>query len=780
MACSQIVEHLSKAESEEEWFPKIILNNIQKIFEISFSNNLMIKLAVAHWIGQCATDLQPSFQETYGKKFLKLLRIYIDNDNEIIKAHSLAAVTNLAEESKDIEEITDEKEILLEMVEMSIGYLEKSTLIMLRENSLALVGSVAECLTKQFVPMLEKSVIVIQDVLHNADGDDYQQMKGQCYETLSIISAHLQEDFKPYIHKLVNILLNEPQENITNIHSNFRCYWIDGIRRLINIKNKEVLEEDQEKFSKLVTKTYDFYQKLVDQLEYVENEYENEVKLLGKAENDNGESEEEGEEYEEEEDEIAAAAGGNTKKNQLEEDENEGEEEDESRIDFKTYAENIIAVLKVTTVGLEDFPELFKEQAQSFILTKIFDLLQKSTFMQEQSEAILETLGYLLEIYKEKYSDLFTESTIDKYIEQLNELFYDDARQNIVELDSGKGGDVLQNYLVVFEELIHNCRFPIKKETAQTIIEKIIDLPLNQIQIKMISEFKIAKEQEEKNYFQSILEEVDVCQMQIIENLGAFLKNAQSYESQSLQDYLFNQPYKSKVSTCVNLYEQTKYSSFARFAACYCCDLIDYYPQCTEINLVLTMLINLSVVEELKTMQATAYGYGIAFKNLDISQEDQEKLLEILFKMHKNAKPTKSKKQVQFMYTRDNILSALYKSILDNKSFSKLQNPQEKFEKILELGQFVKDKDEILNILKNFIKQVENPEMVKLINGENNKNTETFLSNISKSLLIITEKENDVLKKNEDIGNQVFEACKKLIKDIEKDQQQKLYEKLLH
>lgn len=227
MALSQVGEYIEEAAN--------IKGIVGILLGLMGDANPMIRYACCHAIGQISDDMQPQFQEHYGKDVYQKLLVALKDPVNRVVSHSAAALTNFLEgmEYSDVEPTMDQ-------LVAHLLLLTSNGISIVKESALSALASAAELAGSSFVKYYEATLPVLFRVFEVHTTKEYKQLKGQCIETLTMVASAVgKEVFAPVAPKLIQYLIQLQSSELEQVDPQ-KTYVLIGWQRLSLVLGKDL------------------------------------------------------------------------------------------------------------------------------------------------------------------------------------------------------------------------------------------------------------------------------------------------------------------------------------------------------------------------------------------------------------------------------------------------------------------------------------------------------------------------------------------------------------
>lgn len=159
---------------------------VQTAIKNYYHENVKVRYAAFHVIGQMSTDLQPAFQAHFGEHLLNTMVTSLDDKYPRLQAHAAASLTNFLEGATD-----DIVENYIQVLVEKLIKMIYSSYTMCKENAVTCLATVAEAAEDKFNEYYEYTMKELSPFLLEKSELKYYQFKGQLIESIVIISKSI-------------------------------------------------------------------------------------------------------------------------------------------------------------------------------------------------------------------------------------------------------------------------------------------------------------------------------------------------------------------------------------------------------------------------------------------------------------------------------------------------------------------------------------------------------------------------------------------------------------
>lgn len=170
------------------------------------------------------------FQRRFHESVLPNLINILKDEVPRVVAHGFAALTNFLE--------CCPKEGVMPHVQTLLEYcyqgLENGCSIV-KENSMSVLASLSEVCKKDFMPYWQKTAEIVFNILKNATGKEYKQLRGQSIETLTLIGDSVGKDeFRKAADEIIRTMIYLQQNHLEESDPQ-KAYLLSGWQRIVRI-----------------------------------------------------------------------------------------------------------------------------------------------------------------------------------------------------------------------------------------------------------------------------------------------------------------------------------------------------------------------------------------------------------------------------------------------------------------------------------------------------------------------------------------------------------------
>mmetsp|Transcript_18477 Transcript_18477/g.71333 ORF Transcript_18477/g.71333 Transcript_18477/m.71333 type:complete len:1096 (+) Transcript_18477:130-3417(+) len=194
---------------------KVLTPNLDRVMNIIMPTcqdpEPRVRWAFCNTVGQMATDFGVLFQGRYHKAVVTaLISLMDDTANPRVQSHAAAAVVNFCDHCKP--ELLDE--YLEPLLSKLYGLLGQQRVIVL-EQAITAVASVADCVKAKFVPFYDRFMSYFKSVLLTATTKEFRYLRGKAMEAISLIAAAVGKAvFLPDAKEVLDAMLAVHKSNL--------------------------------------------------------------------------------------------------------------------------------------------------------------------------------------------------------------------------------------------------------------------------------------------------------------------------------------------------------------------------------------------------------------------------------------------------------------------------------------------------------------------------------------------------------------------------------------
>lgn len=170
-----------------------------------------VRWAFCNTVGQMATDFGVLFQGRYHEHVVNaLISLMDDTANQRVQSHAAAAVVNFCDHCKP--------ELLDNYLERLLGKLYQlltQQRVIVLEQAITAVASVADCVKLKFIPFYDRFMPYFKSVLMTATTKEFRYLRGKAMEAISLIAAAVgKKVFLPDAKEVLDTMLQVQTANL--------------------------------------------------------------------------------------------------------------------------------------------------------------------------------------------------------------------------------------------------------------------------------------------------------------------------------------------------------------------------------------------------------------------------------------------------------------------------------------------------------------------------------------------------------------------------------------
>eukprot|EP01118_Nematostelium_gracile_P003268 TRINITY_DN1371_c0_g1_i5.p1 TRINITY_DN1371_c0_g1~~TRINITY_DN1371_c0_g1_i5.p1 ORF type:complete len:1087 (+),score=330.68 TRINITY_DN1371_c0_g1_i5:98-3358(+) len=169
-----------------------------------------VRWAACNTCGQMSTDFGPEFQNKFHAEVLGALMALMDDvQNPRVQSHAASSIINFCENAEQ-----DALKPYLEPLLAKLMQLLHVGTLVVREQAVTAIASIADCSQEQFVPYYSKVMPYLKNMLGLAAGKELKIIRGKLIECITLIGVAVGRDvFAPDANSIMEMILQIQNSN---------------------------------------------------------------------------------------------------------------------------------------------------------------------------------------------------------------------------------------------------------------------------------------------------------------------------------------------------------------------------------------------------------------------------------------------------------------------------------------------------------------------------------------------------------------------------------------